>query len=96
MALAPPQAAPITALMDASSSSIWMNAPPDLGIRSAMTSATSVAGVMGYPAKKEQPANKAPSTQAWLPWMTMALDFDFSLTSSSLGVDVPWKRYFTL
>jgi hypothetical protein len=60
MALAPAQEAPITDDMAASSSSIWMYAPPTLGINWDMISAVSVAGVIGYPPKKVHPANNAP------------------------------------
>jgi len=47
MALTPPQAAPTTAAMEPSSSSIWIKIPPTWGKRSAMRSATSVDGVIG-------------------------------------------------
>jgi len=47
MAFRPPQDAPMTAAMEAISSSIWRKVPPTTGSRSASRSATSVAGVMG-------------------------------------------------
>ena len=46
-ALAPPQTAPCRAMEAASSSSIWMNVPPTVGMRAAKRSTTSVEGVMG-------------------------------------------------
>jgi len=46
-----------------------MNVPPIFGRRIDIPSAISVAGVMGYPAKKRQPAAMAPSTTASFPWM---------------------------
>ena len=47
MARAPPQLAPMTALMEASSSSICMNTPPAANILSDRYSGISVAGVIG-------------------------------------------------
>jgi hypothetical protein len=47
MALAPAADAPMTAAMEASSSSICMYFPPALGSSSEDSSAISVAGVMG-------------------------------------------------
>ena len=47
IALAPAQAAPITAEMEAISSSIWMKTPPISGSRTAMRSIISLEGVMG-------------------------------------------------
>ncbi len=52
----PAREAPIIAAMAAISSSICMKAPPIRGSSIARTSATSVDGVMGYPAKKVHPA----------------------------------------
>ena len=49
------------------SSSIWMKCPPLLGSSSAITSAISVEGVIGYPPKKLQPAKRAPCARAVLP-----------------------------
>ena len=46
-ALAPASEAPMTAAMEAISSSIWMKWPPTAGRRRARTSAISVEGVMG-------------------------------------------------
>ncbi len=43
----PPQTAPILAVIEAISSSIWMNRPPTSGQRSAKRSAVSVDGVIG-------------------------------------------------
>lgn len=63
----PAQLAPITAPIDASSSSICMNIPPTCGKRCERRSGISLEGDMGYPAKKRQPAVMAPSTQASLP-----------------------------
>ena len=64
MTFGPPHAAPIIAAIEAISSSIWMNIPPTFGNRSAILSATSVDGVIGYPAKNLQPPAIAPSAQA--------------------------------
>ena len=47
MARAPPMEAPVTAAMEAISSSIWMKTPPTLGSSRAMCSAISEEGVMG-------------------------------------------------
>ena len=47
MALTPASEAPMTAPMEAISSSIWMKVPPTAGRRQDMTSLISVAGVMG-------------------------------------------------
>ena len=47
MALTPASEAPITAPMEAISSSIWMKVPSTAGSRQDMTSLISVAGVMG-------------------------------------------------
>src|SRR5579871_4706204 len=66
-AFAPPQTAPCMAIDAASSSSIWMNTPPTVGMRDANRSTTSVEGVMGYPAANRAPAASAPSQQAWSP-----------------------------
>jgi hypothetical protein len=44
-----------------------MAMPPTCGKRLAKFSAISLAGVMGYPAKKRHPANIAASAQASLP-----------------------------
>src|SRR5215831_1655285 len=66
-ALAPPHTAPCSVIDAASSSSIWMNVPPTVGMREAKRSTTSVEGVMGYPAEKRAPAARAPSQQAWSP-----------------------------
>jgi hypothetical protein len=43
----PPHEAPIKAVIEASSSSIWINTPPIEGILSANLSAVSVDGVIG-------------------------------------------------
>ena len=64
---APAQAPPMIAAILAGSSSIWMKVPPTLGRRAAIRSATSVDGVIGYPAKKRHPAAIAPSAQAVFP-----------------------------
>jgi hypothetical protein len=47
MTLRPVSEAPMIAQIEAISSSIWMNLPPDLGSRDAKCSATSVDGVIG-------------------------------------------------
>ena len=47
MALAPAHEAPISALAEPISSSIWMKRPPTRGSRCAMCSMISVAGVIG-------------------------------------------------
>ena len=64
MDFAPAHTAPDTAAMEANSSSIWINIPPIFGNRSAIRSATSVEGVIGYPAMNLQPPAMAPSAQA--------------------------------
>jgi hypothetical protein len=46
-ALAPPHVAPNIAIEEASSSSIWRNMPPTVGMREAKCSTISVEGVMG-------------------------------------------------
>jgi hypothetical protein len=56
IALAPPHDAPITAEIEAISSSICKQMPPTLGISRAKYSMISLLGVMGYPAKKRHPA----------------------------------------
>src|SRR5271167_1978568 len=66
-ALAPAQTPPWRAMEAASSSSIWINAPPTVGTRAANRSTTSVEGVMGYPAANRAPAASDPSQQAWSP-----------------------------
>src|SRR5690242_15004429 len=53
----------------ASSSSIWINVPPTVGMRAAKRSTTSVDGVIGYPAENRAPAASAPSQAAWSPSM---------------------------
>jgi hypothetical protein len=67
MAFAPVQLAPTTALIEANSSSICMNMPLTLGKRAAICSAISLAGDIGYPAKKRHPAVIAASAHASLP-----------------------------
>jgi hypothetical protein len=57
----------MTAAILAISSSIWMKQPLRFGSFAAMCSATSVEGVIGYPAKKLHPAASAPSAQATFP-----------------------------
>ena len=52
----PARDAPMIAPMEAISSSIWRMTPPISGSLRARYSATSVAGVIGYPAKKVHPA----------------------------------------
>ena len=47
MVFRPPQAAPIKAAIEASSSSIWIKTPPTVGILSENLSAVSVEGVIG-------------------------------------------------
>ena len=64
MALAPARDAPMTALIEQSSSSPCRNTPPTSGKRWDIRSEISLAGVMGYPAKKSQPAAMAPSAIA--------------------------------
>jgi hypothetical protein len=66
--LAPAHDAPKIAAIDASSSSNWMNMPPISGNLLEMCSATSLAGVIGYPAKNRQPAAIAPSATATSPY----------------------------
>ena len=85
MAFTPAADAPSTAAMEASSSSICRKCPPTCGRRSALCSAISVDGVMGYPAKKRIPAAMAPSTAASLPCIRTA--FDMSSPSSLFDID---------
>ncbi len=66
-ALAPASEAPMTAAIEAISSSICTKWPSTCGRRRDSTSAISVEGVMGYPAKKRAPAAMAPSATASLP-----------------------------
>jgi hypothetical protein len=64
--------------MDASSSSIWTAMPPFLGSCRDMCSASSLAGVIGYPAKKRQPAVMAASAHASFPCQKrVCVWFDF-------------------
>src|SRR5687767_15236961 len=56
---APAKDAPTTAPIAASSSSVCRQVPPIFGSQSASNCSTSVEGVMGYPAKKLQPACSA-------------------------------------
>jgi hypothetical protein len=52
-----------------------MKTPPTLGNSWASTSAISVDGVIGYPAKKRHPAARAPRAQASFPWSkALAID----------------------
>src|SRR3990170_2180239 len=67
IALAPATEAPMTAAIDAISSSIWIKCPPTRGRLRASNSAISVDGVIGYPAKKRHPAARAPNPQASFP-----------------------------
>src|SRR4030042_6615781 len=67
IAFAPAHLPPIQAAMLAISSSIWRNEPFALGSSLLMYSVISLAGVMGYPAKRRHPARSAPSAQAMLP-----------------------------
>ena len=67
IARAPVHEAPITEAMLAISSSIWMKTPFFFGSFTAMCSAISVEGVIGYPPKNLQPAASAPSAQAVFP-----------------------------
>jgi hypothetical protein len=64
---APAQLAPMMALIEASSSSIWMAIPPTCGSLFDRCSAISLDGVIGYPAKNRQPAAIAPSAHASFP-----------------------------
>jgi hypothetical protein len=50
-----------------------MNFPPLLGNSRDKISAISVDGVMGYPAKKRQPAARAPNPMASFPWISLML-----------------------
>ena len=63
---------PITAAMLAISSSIWIKTPFFFGSFTAMCSATSVEGVIGYPPKNRHPAASAPSAQAVFPCQNSA------------------------
>src|SRR4030042_3132544 len=65
--------APMIAQIEAISSSICMNFPPFRGRRTDISSAISVEGVIGYPAKKSSPAYRAASTQASFPWTKVNL-----------------------
>jgi hypothetical protein len=56
--------------MEAISSSICKKIPWYLGRSRDIISVISEAGVIGYPAKKRQPAAMAPRAQASFPWMT--------------------------
>jgi hypothetical protein len=67
IARAPVHEAPMIDAMLAISSSIWMKVPFSLGSFTAMCSATSVEGVMGYPPKNRHPAASAPSAHAIFP-----------------------------
>jgi hypothetical protein len=67
MDLTPALDAPRIAFIEAISSSIWIKIPPTSGILADIASAISVAGVIGYPAKKRHPLAMAPSAQATSP-----------------------------
>jgi hypothetical protein len=71
--LLPVSDAPMIAQIEAISSSICMNFAPFRGRRTDISSAISVEGVMGYPAKKSSPAYRAASTQASFPWTNVNL-----------------------
>src|SRR5450759_399777 len=71
--LRPVKDAPMIAQIEAISSSICMNIPPFRGSRTDISSAISVEGVIGYPAKKSSPAYRAASTQASFPWTNVNL-----------------------
>jgi hypothetical protein len=71
--------------------------PPTWGSLFAKSSATSVEGVMGYPAKNRAPAAIAPSAQAWLPCINIALAIICSSYLLSYYKDgVIWTAKFTL
>ena len=70
MTRAPAAAAPYTMLMAAISLSACKNVPPTFSMRLDMYAASSVCGVMGYPKKKRQPARRALSAKASLPFMS--------------------------
>ena len=79
----PAREAPTTAPMLAISSSIWIKVPSTSGSRDDMRSMISEAGVIGYPAKKRQPAAMAPSAMASLPCSSRGL---FSSTLGTIGL----------
>ena len=62
-------AAPMHMQMEAISSSAWIATPPTLGSSRIMCSSRGVAGEIGYPAKKVQPASSAPRAIAVAPSM---------------------------
>ena len=68
-ALAPAAAAPKSILMPATSDSVCTNSPPTSFILQDIYSNISVCGVIGYPLKNLQPARKADSANASLPFI---------------------------
>jgi len=60
-------------LIAASSSSAWRTTPPNGGRYRWRYSITSVAGVIGYPAKNRPPPTTNPSATAWLPVVRIML-----------------------
>ena len=79
MARTPVKDAPMARLIDASSSSACITTPPRAGRLRTSKFITSVAGVIGYPAKKRPPAAMNPIAAAWLP--------DMKILSSSVSRD---------
>jgi hypothetical protein len=67
MDFTPAKDPPITAPIAASSSSVCRTEPPARGSHSARKCRISEDGVIGYPAKKRQPACSAPTATASLP-----------------------------
>src|SRR5450759_342887 len=93
MALTPPIEAPITAAIEAISSSICTNTPSTSGNWRASRSAISDDGVIGYPAKKRQPAAIAPNAQAWLPEISFTALLPVSAVSMAfIGQALPAQR----
>src|SRR5476651_1933242 len=93
MALTPPIEAPITAAIEAISSSICTNTPSTSGNRRTNRSAISDDGVIGYPAKNRQPAAIAPNAQAWLPEISFMAFLPVSAVSTAfIGPAPPAQR----
>src|SRR5208283_5786048 len=89
MALTPPIEAPITAAIEAISSSICTKTPSTSGKWRASRSAISDDGVIGYPAKNRQPAAIAPKAQAWLPEISFTAPLPVSAVSTAFIGQAP-------
>src|SRR3972149_2751344 len=91
MARAPAITAPMHMLMLAISSSAWIAMPPQRGNWRIIWIKIEVAGEMGYPAKKLQPASSAPRTMAVAPSRYSRVDSGIAVVFVA-GLDHAWNK----